>query len=197
MVYTLLLFCSTCHVFLSGFLTIDVAMFVRNGPYTEEDHFLMRKKPPTCRALKSIRRSNVGRQKKGKRWCISLRTIGERFFFFNGVLEVVINSGGKEWKKSYQVVVVLTLTRIFKSVVTGQGPVTLELRNTPEKNHKQIKGGTRMYHSWRNSCLRNMQYKKWNRESAYDVPGPYWCIRLTMFLWGRFVNNLVVTGCLL
>ena len=32
--------------------------------------------------------------------------------------------------------VVLTLTRIIKSVVTGQAPVTLELRNTPEKKHK-------------------------------------------------------------
>ena len=31
------------------------------------------------------------------------------------------------------VVVVLTLTRIIKSVVTGQAPVTLELRNTPGK----------------------------------------------------------------
>ena len=32
------------------------------------------------------------------------------------------------------VVVVLTLTRIIKSVVTGQAPVTLELRSTPGKN---------------------------------------------------------------
>ena len=32
------------------------------------------------------------------------------------------------------VVVVLTLTRIIKSVVTGQAPVTLELRNTPGKS---------------------------------------------------------------
>ena len=37
------------------------------------------------------------------------------------------------------VVVVLTLTRIFKSVVTGQAPVTLELRNTPGKTHTQPK----------------------------------------------------------
>ena len=34
------------------------------------------------------------------------------------------------------VVVVLTLTRIIKSAVTGQAPVTLELRNTPGKKHK-------------------------------------------------------------
>ena len=34
------------------------------------------------------------------------------------------------------IVVVLTLTRIIKSVVTGQAPVTLELRNTPGKKHK-------------------------------------------------------------
>ena len=45
------------------------------------------------------------------------------------------------------VVVVLTLTRIIKSVVTGPAPVTLELRNTPGKEHKQTKGGARMYHS--------------------------------------------------
>ena len=32
------------------------------------------------------------------------------------------------------VVVVVTLARIVKSVVTGQAPVTLELRNTPGKN---------------------------------------------------------------
>ena len=35
------------------------------------------------------------------------------------------------------VVVVLTLTPIIKSVVTGQAPITLELRNNPEKKHKQ------------------------------------------------------------
>ena len=46
------------------------------------------------------------------------------------------------------VVVVLTLTRIIKSVVTGQAPVTLELRNTPGKTHTQPnQGGTRIYHS--------------------------------------------------
>ena len=43
-------------------------------------------------------------------------------------------------------VVVLTLTRIIKPVVTGQAPVTLELRNTPGKTHT-TQGGTRIYHS--------------------------------------------------
>ena len=38
---------------------------------------------------------------------------------------------------TYQGVVVLTSTRIIKSVVTGQAPVTLELRNTQEKNRNQ------------------------------------------------------------
>ena len=42
------------------------------------------------------------------------------------------------------VVVVLTLTRIIKSVVTGQAPVTLELRNTAGEKHKHTKGGTRI-----------------------------------------------------
>ena len=37
------------------------------------------------------------------------------------------------------VVVVLTFTRMIKSVVTGQAPVTLELRNTPGKTHTQPK----------------------------------------------------------
>ena len=37
------------------------------------------------------------------------------------------------------VVVVLTLTRIIKSVVPGQIPVTLKLRNNPGKKHKQTK----------------------------------------------------------
>ena len=37
------------------------------------------------------------------------------------------------------VVVVLTLTRIIKSVVTGQAPVTLELRNTPARGKTQTK----------------------------------------------------------
>ena len=46
------------------------------------------------------------------------------------------------------VVVVLTLTRIVKSVVTGQAPVTLELKNTPGKNTHATQGGTRiLYHS--------------------------------------------------
>ena len=44
------------------------------------------------------------------------------------------------------VAIVLTLTRIIKFVVTGQAPVTLELRNTPGKTHT-TQGGTRTYHS--------------------------------------------------
>ena len=57
------------------------------------------------------------------------------------------------------VVAVLTLTGIIKSVVTGQAPVTLELRNTPGKKHIQTKGGTLVYHSWRSSCLRQKHIK--------------------------------------
>ena len=37
------------------------------------------------------------------------------------------------------VVFVVTLTRIIKSVVTGQAPVTLELRNTPGENKNKPK----------------------------------------------------------
>ena len=42
------------------------------------------------------------------------------------------------------IVVVLTLTRIMKSVGTGQAPVTLEWRNAPGKKHKQTQSGTRI-----------------------------------------------------
>ena len=49
-------------------------------------------------------------------------------------------------------VVVRTLTRTIKSMVTGQAPVTLEWKNTPGKKYKQTKSGTRIYHSWSNPC---------------------------------------------
>ena len=45
------------------------------------------------------------------------------------------------------VAVVLTLARIVKFVVTGQAPVTLELRNTPGKKHT-TQGGTRTDYSY-------------------------------------------------
>ena len=51
-------------------------------------------------------------------------------------LQLITNSS---YSTRTVVVVVLTLTRIIKSVVTGQAPVTLELRNTPGKKHKQKK----------------------------------------------------------
>ena len=38
------------------------------------------------------------------------------------------------------VVVVLTFTRIIKSVVAGQAPVTLELRNTPASEKHNYTG---------------------------------------------------------
>ena len=37
------------------------------------------------------------------------------------------------------IVVVLTTSRIIKHVVTGQAPVTLEMRNTPWKETHQLK----------------------------------------------------------
>ena len=49
------------------------------------------------------------------------------------------------------VFVVVTLTRIMKSVVTEQAPVTLERRNNPRENPNQ-KWYTH-YHSSRNSSL--------------------------------------------
>ena len=45
----------------------------------------------------------------------------------------------------YVVNVVLTNTRIIKSVVAGQAPVTLEWRNTPGKTHTNTQKKTRTY----------------------------------------------------
>ena len=57
------------------------------------------------------------------------------------------------------IVVVITLTCIIKSVVTGQAPaIAVELSNTPGKK-AQTKTGTRIYHGWRNSCSPE-NYKK-------------------------------------
>ena len=43
------------------------------------------------------------------------------------------------------VVVVVELTRTIKSVVTGQAPVNLELRNTPGKNTNNPRWHTHIY----------------------------------------------------
>ena len=57
------------------------------------------------------------------------------------------DTGSTSTVKNYGlVIVVLTLTRIIKSVVTGQAPVTLKLRKTPGKTHT-TQGGTRIHHS--------------------------------------------------
>ena len=46
------------------------------------------------------------------------------------------------------VVVVLILTRIIKSVVTGQAPVTLSgAEEYPRETTQTTQGGTRIYHS--------------------------------------------------
>ena len=50
-------------------------------------------------------------------------------------------------KTLFIIIVVLTLTRIIKSVVTGQAPVALELRNTLEGKTQTTQSGTRIYHS--------------------------------------------------
>ena len=48
------------------------------------------------------------------------------------MLAVLLSDG--DGVRTAVVVVVLTLTCIMKSVVIGQAPVTLELRNTPGEN---------------------------------------------------------------
>ena len=77
----------------------------------------------------------------------------------------------------------LLLLLLLLSVVTGQCPFTLALRNGPGKKHTQTKGGTRIYCSWRKKCLRQKHLQKWNREKALYVPGPFWCIRITVSAW--------------
>ena len=57
------------------------------------------------------------------------------------------------------IVVVFALARIIKSVVTGQAPVTLELRNTPGKKHKQTKGG---------AVVATVLEKKWKRKYGFN-----------------------------
>ena len=59
-------------------------------------------------------------------WHMNMR---RRYRFFEDMVDI-----------RYKIDVVLTSSRIIKSVVTGQAPVTLELRNTPGKKHKQTRG---------------------------------------------------------
>ena len=69
-------------------------------------------------------------------------------------------------------------------MVTGHAPVTLELRNTLGKNTNNPR---RYPHSITadviHASTRKILQKKGNRESVYDVPGPYWSIRLTTCAW--------------
>ena len=81
-----------------------------------------------------------------------------------------------------QVVVVF----IIKSVVTGQTPVTLELRNTPGRKHKQTTRRTRIYHSWRNSCLR----QKHVQSEIGRQPTMCQVIRLTIRAWKNRLYRL-------
>ena len=79
---------------------------------------------------------------------------------------------------SMLVVAVLTITRITKSVVTGQAPVTLELEYPREKTLTNQRWYTDISQlDAIHASARNIQ--KVNRESAYVVPGPHWCVRLT------------------
>ena len=49
------------------------------------------------------------------------------------------NRQGRDHRLLANVVVVLTLTRTIKSVVTGQAPAAVEMRNTPGKNTNKPK----------------------------------------------------------
>ena len=62
--------------------------------------------------------------------------------------EVFVGGGGV-LRKLIGTVVVLTLTRIIKSVVTGQAPVSLEWKNTPGNKCSKAKlVCTRTYCTW-------------------------------------------------
>ena len=80
------------------------------------------------------------------------------------------------------VVVVLTLTRVMKSVVTGQASVTLELRNTPGKNTQNPRWYTHVSQLTQ-SMPPPETYKNEIGSVVYDVPGPGRCIRLTTHAW--------------
>ena len=52
------------------------------------------------------------------------------------------------------------------------------------KNKKTTEGGTRIYHSWHNSYLRQKHIQsEIGSQPTMRVPGPYWCIRLTTRAW--------------
>ena len=81
------------------------------------------------------------------------------------------------------VVVVLTLTRIIKSVVTGQAPVTLELKNTPGKNTHNPRWYTHISQLTQFMPPPETYKSEIGSQSTMYVPGPGRCIRLTTHAW--------------
>ena len=92
---------------------------------------------------------------------------------------------------SHVVAVVLTLPRIVKSVVTGQAPVTMELRNTPGKNTNNPRWYTHIQ-ELTHFMLPLQTYGSQIGSQPTFVPGPYWCTRLTTCAWK---NRLMYVPC--
>ena len=102
-----------------------------------------------------------------------------------------VSGGGGVYPREgllFVVVGVLTLTRIItKSVVTGQAPVTLDVGRWGIPRRRRVK--TQTNQRWYTHIMtadaihasaRNI--KMWNRESAYDVAGPYWLVHTSHYL---------------
>ena len=87
------------------------------------------------------------------------------------------------------VVVVLTLTRIIKSVVTGQAPVTLELRNNPGKNTNNPRWYTRIYVSQLTQFMPPPQTCK-SEIGSQSTMGQVRCIRLITRAWKNRLYRL-------
>ena len=76
-----------------------------------------------------------------------------------------------------------TLTRIVKSVVTGQAPVTLEWENTPGKRTNQTKSGTYTHVDIIAEAIHASGSKNIKNEIGSHltyVPCPYWYMRFSI-----------------
>ena len=92
------------------------------------------------------------------------------------------------------VVVVLTLTRIIKSVVTGLSNHS-GVEEYPREKHIQTKSGTTrmVYHSWRSSCLRQKNIKTWigSQPTMCQIhTGPYVSLMVHTSHCSRLKNRL-------
>ena len=88
------------------------------------------------------------------------------------------------------VVFVLTSTRIIKSVVTGQAPVTLELRNIPRKNTHNPRWYTHISQLTQFMPPPETYKSEIGIQSTMCQVGPDRCIRLTTHAWRNQIFRL-------